>query len=473
MSSSNPPNPNTPPVFNNDAFNQGANPTIDTAYLNANYLKFPTAQGLENLGAINVAGAAAFSQLPTCSIVPTLSTQLVNKAYVDIAPPVDNLNAVLTAGDNAGGLNIAGVLNLTTTGTNTFSGLINQSNSSFNAITTSTSASTSIYGGSISISEGIYATTYNSQQIQLSDHSAGIDQISISKNQLLYDNDTGNASQLLIASYSTDNPIIIQSNGASAGGGGITMETTQSGAPIIIQALSTLSPPTPANIQLITCNGLSVGGQSSIIMETDVVFVKNGAMRFMNNPTSYLTGLLINENSANNFQVNNSSGNLALNGTQLQLTGVVTITQTTYPPTIDNALGYQSNSVPHNFVSTPYVPPNANDNYTGSSFVIAKRGMYSITLTTTYCSTTTANVSYQSSYISTSAGSNTKLVGSEINNTTQVITASGTSIIQRRVSDTFVWNTNTDNVSFFFWVGNNTAGAKQNIGLGAFWTKIG
>jgi hypothetical protein len=49
MSSSNPPNPNTPPVFNNDAFGQGANPNIDTAYLNANYLRFPTAQGSETL----------------------------------------------------------------------------------------------------------------------------------------------------------------------------------------------------------------------------------------------------------------------------------------------------------------------------------------------------------------------------------------------------------------------------------------
>jgi len=54
MSSSNPPNPNTPPLFNNDAFSQGANPTIDTAFLNANYLKFPTAQGTETFSTIDV-----------------------------------------------------------------------------------------------------------------------------------------------------------------------------------------------------------------------------------------------------------------------------------------------------------------------------------------------------------------------------------------------------------------------------------
>jgi len=53
MSSSNPPNPNTPPVFNNDAFGT-THSVIDTAYLNANYLRFPTAQGTEIFSTIDV-----------------------------------------------------------------------------------------------------------------------------------------------------------------------------------------------------------------------------------------------------------------------------------------------------------------------------------------------------------------------------------------------------------------------------------
>jgi len=73
MSSSNPPNPNTPPVFNNDAFGQGADPTIDIAYLNANYLRFPTAQGSETLQNIQVIGSATFNNaaLPTSAgVIP-------------------------------------------------------------------------------------------------------------------------------------------------------------------------------------------------------------------------------------------------------------------------------------------------------------------------------------------------------------------------------------------------------------------
>ena len=49
MSSSNPPNPNTPPVFNNDAYNYGTAGGVDIDFLDANYLKFPTAQGTEKI----------------------------------------------------------------------------------------------------------------------------------------------------------------------------------------------------------------------------------------------------------------------------------------------------------------------------------------------------------------------------------------------------------------------------------------
>jgi len=91
MSSSNPPNPNTPPVFNNDAFGQGADPTIDTAYLNANYLRFPTAQGSETLQNIQVVGSATFNNaaLPTSvGVIPAAndsSTKIPTTAWVQSA----------------------------------------------------------------------------------------------------------------------------------------------------------------------------------------------------------------------------------------------------------------------------------------------------------------------------------------------------------------------------------------------------
>jgi hypothetical protein len=91
MSSSNPPNPNTPPVFNNDAFGQGADPTIDIAYLNANYLRFPTAQGAETLQNIQVVGSATFNNaaLPTSSgVIPASndsSTKMPTTAWVQTA----------------------------------------------------------------------------------------------------------------------------------------------------------------------------------------------------------------------------------------------------------------------------------------------------------------------------------------------------------------------------------------------------
>lgn len=112
MSSSNPPNPNTPPVFNNDAFNQGANPTIDTAFLNANYLKFPTAQGGETLQNIQVVGSATFNNaaLPTSAgVIPAdtdNSTKMPTTAWVQTAI-------------TAGGVNLL-TLNNTWSNSNTF-----------------------------------------------------------------------------------------------------------------------------------------------------------------------------------------------------------------------------------------------------------------------------------------------------------------------------------------------------------------
>jgi len=102
MSSSNPPNPNTPPVFNNDAFGQGADPTIDIAYLNANYLRFPTAQGSETLQNIQVVGSATFNNaaLPTSAgIVPLASdssTKIPTTAWVQSAITAGGANLLTT-----------------------------------------------------------------------------------------------------------------------------------------------------------------------------------------------------------------------------------------------------------------------------------------------------------------------------------------------------------------------------------------
>ena len=118
MSSSNPPNPNTPPQFNNDAFLSGENPTIDVNYLNANYLQFPFAQGTENLGAINVAGTATHTGLTNFNAAATANANLViggtpavnyiqfpdgTRQYTSATGGVDNLNAVLNAGNTATG----------------------------------------------------------------------------------------------------------------------------------------------------------------------------------------------------------------------------------------------------------------------------------------------------------------------------------------------------------------------------------
>ena len=141
MSSSNPPNPDTPPVFNNDAFNQGANPTIDTAYLNANYLRFPTAQGSETLQNIQVLGSASFTnaQLPTSlGTIPAStdsSTKIPTTAWVQSAitgGSSNTLTDVLIAGNSAGSQPI---------------NMNNQNISAVNTLSFATTSQTSAYTG--------------------------------------------------------------------------------------------------------------------------------------------------------------------------------------------------------------------------------------------------------------------------------------------------------------------------------------
>lgn len=52
-------------------------------------------------------GSISLSTLPTCSVVPTTSNQLVNKAYADsLTPPTPTLSSVLSAGNSSGTNNI-------------------------------------------------------------------------------------------------------------------------------------------------------------------------------------------------------------------------------------------------------------------------------------------------------------------------------------------------------------------------------
>ena len=77
------------PVFDADLFHSVNTGPLTIAIADARYLKYPAAQGSENLQSINVDGLATFSQgasfssLPLCSSVPTLANQLINKTYVD------------------------------------------------------------------------------------------------------------------------------------------------------------------------------------------------------------------------------------------------------------------------------------------------------------------------------------------------------------------------------------------------------
>jgi len=378
MSSSNPPNPNTPPVFNNDAFNFNTG-DIDTAYLNANYLRFPTAQGSETLQNIQVVGSASFTNasLPTSSgVIPASndsSTKIPTTAWVQSAitgGSSNTLTDVLIAGNNAGAsdidmnnndINSIGILNV--------GGGINQTDSNYVNSTTSTGSFTQVSGGSVQNVAGSTSGILTYNKLIMGDSASGVNEVAIDKSSITYTNDTGSADQLIISSNTTDNPILIQSNASSFGGGGIILEATTAGADILLQTTSQASPTTtPSNITLSTSASNAVlGVQSSIILQTDNVFVNNGSLHIQNNPSNYTTGLVLYQATANNFRVstNYAGATLTLGTTISNIVCSTTDTTISIPltPTYSGSsptssqIGYTINT---NLSGTAVLPPTAN-----------------------------------------------------------------------------------------------------------------
>jgi len=351
MSSSNPPNPNTPPVFNNDAFNFSTG-DIDTAYLNANYLRFPTAQGAETLLATNHTGLANFT------------------------------------------------------------GGINQTDSSYINSTISTGSSTTISGGAITNTAGTNSGYLSYNKLVMSDSASGVNEVSVNYTGISYANDTGNTDQLIISSNTTDNPILIQSNTTTGSNVGIILNTTTIGDDIIIETTSNASPAVPSNIQLITSGstGAELGAQSSIILDTDNVFVRNGSLIIQNDRTTFTTGLFINEPTANNFQVRNSAGtltlatsisNIVLSATATTISIPLTPTYTGSSPT-SSQIGYTINT---NLSGTAVLPPTANVSANLNAGITIPNGIWfvSIALAVNY-SVVGATTSYFAVSLSQSSG---------------------------------------------------------------------
>ena len=63
------------PIFNPNDFSQVSNVTIDIAYLNANYLKYPVAQGNETFGGISVNGISTFNNVANFTANVNVGTQ--------------------------------------------------------------------------------------------------------------------------------------------------------------------------------------------------------------------------------------------------------------------------------------------------------------------------------------------------------------------------------------------------------------
>jgi len=438
MSVNIPPNPNVS-TFNNLYWIQGDN-SLTTAEGDLRYLKFPVAQGTENLQTTNVNGVlTANSGVNFTSVNPPTSSQVIpasNDSSTNIpttawvqsaitAGSSNTLTEVLTAGDNAGNLSITNLNNIDLQSINGSAyppivaadtltdvliagnnagasdidmnnndinsigilnvlGGINQTDSNYVNTTISTGSFTQVSGGSVTNGAGTNSSNLTYNKLVISDSVSGVNEMGIDKSSITYDNDTGNGDQLIISSNTTGNPILIQSNCGTSNGGGVTIEATASGADIIIQTTSSLSPLEASNIQLITNTPSTLGTQSSVILDTDLVFVRNGAMRIMNDRNNFLTGLTMNEVTANNFQINNTAGtltlgatinNIILSSTQTTIQGVISIIQTTYPPIITNALGYT--------IQKTFGPANISDTIgtysnIGSQNLPAVAGVYSI-----------------------------------------------------------------------------------------------
>jgi hypothetical protein len=321
-----------------------------------------------------------------------------------------------------------------------------------------------------------------STQLIISDVASGVNELIINKSSITYNNDTGNADQLVISSSLTDNPILIQSNGASAGGGGIFLNSTTIGAGIILETTSSTSPTVPSNIQLITngSSGSELGVQASILLDTDNVFVRNGSIRIQNDRNNFGTGLSINNAVvASDFQIVNNAGtltlgttinNILMNTSQTIVQSNLLIEQLTYPPSAFTALGYSVSYSPYVYNVSPYISTTSADQVALLGLVnINYKGVYLITLTTFYSSPTTASVHNQSCYLSTDNLTNNKILGVELNNASVSVSATGLQIV---TTATGVIDCPNNFNSFYTWVRSNTSGAYQEIGITIKYTKI-
>lgn len=322
----------TPPTENLPIFNAAVfinPPSIDTAFLNANYLKFPTAQGAETLQATNHLGLANFT------------------------------------------------------------GGINQTDSTYTNSTISTGSSTSVSGGSILNTTGTTTGELTSTNLIIANSAGGTNSLNISKSQIEYTNDTGNADQLIISSTITDNPILIQSTTTTGGAEGIKLHTTTLGDDIILETTSSASFPIFAsNIQLITngSSGAELGAQSSIILDTDNVFVRNGSLVIQNDRNNFTTGLLLNEPTASNFQVRNSAGgtltlatsinNIVLSSTETTISIPLTPTYSGSSPTATQ-IGYTINT---NLSGTAVLPPTANVAANMNAGIVIPNGIWFVSI---------------------------------------------------------------------------------------------
>ena len=100
------------PIFNPIDYNTEVNDSITIAYLNANYLKFPIAQGFETFIGTNntlTTGCQDNIIMNTKKITgcgnPTNAQDVATKTYVDTRP-AESLSATLLVGNSAGATQI-------------------------------------------------------------------------------------------------------------------------------------------------------------------------------------------------------------------------------------------------------------------------------------------------------------------------------------------------------------------------------
>ena len=96
MSASNPPDPNVN-TFNNEYWTAG-DTTLTQEEADRRYLRFPIAQGTENLAAINVNGNATFNANIFCSIIEDLYGTLTLDAVGTTITSDTEIQGVLNMG---------------------------------------------------------------------------------------------------------------------------------------------------------------------------------------------------------------------------------------------------------------------------------------------------------------------------------------------------------------------------------------